>query len=179
MSTLSVGQPGEDSLSQQIDQLILLLQTTQPGLWVDLALTTSLIHLDGASNTWVWVSDARNHVSYFLVGNTMFYSFYVSITTTINTAINIIYLALPPGYRCVDQAISARQAMVQVYATDGGGQVDTARAVVRSPDPAVTGVALSDSYFVKVVKGGGNYTAGATILAGQIFFEVSVLGEAV
>ena len=179
MSTLSVGQPGEDSLSQQIDQLILLLQTTQPGLWVDLALTTSLIRLDGASNTWVWVSDARNHVSYFLVGNTMFYSFYVNITTTIATAMSTIYLALPPGYRCVDQSLSARQEFVRVYASDGGGQIDTARALVGSPDPAVTGVPLSDSYFVKVLRGGGNYTAGATIVAGQLFFEVSVLGEAV
>ena len=106
----------------------------------------------------------------------MFLSFYVSITTTLPTATSTIRIALPPGYRCVDQGLSSRLAVVRVYASDGGGQIDTARAIVGSAAIVQSGTELSDSYFVRVLRGGGNYVAGDTILAGQLNFEISALG---
>ena len=87
--------------SVELQKVGLALQSMELGVWRDEPLDTSYIRFDGASNTWVWWSGATRYIRYTVIGRTLIMAFGLSITTTIVTAVDTIYIRIPKHFRAV------------------------------------------------------------------------------
>ena len=154
-----------------LDELVSALQITLPGVWTNVTLTTSTIHLDGASNTWVWTSGAvtTSNMAYFLIGNTMCLNFYLHFTTTLPTGQGTIYIAIPGSFFASAQS-DPRHSLAFLRATDGSAVLSDVYAQVM---PTASNTNKRATTHLAVTRAGGaNFVAGETTLAGQIFFEL-------
>ena len=176
-----------------LDGLIASLQgeqQTRMGYWIEVPLSTTMIRIDGASNTWVWNEDLRNHMAYMLIGRTMFLNFFLSIRTTLPTAQDTFYLQIPDQYELSPQSItgqhgggntmSSRAHAVRLHMSDGSGTLTDGLIENYSSATAAAGnqSALSAGYrYLRIYRtGGANFVAGTTGFWGQLFFEVARVG---
>ena len=170
--------PTDEPTQAEHTQLIAQAQLAPQGVWTEEPLSATLsLRLDGVSNTWVWVSDVRNGLSWMVVGDTLFVTFFFSITTTLPTAIAAIRILLPANYQLVSRGDRFRKATYTMcYVSDGAGVLADGLASTlpdsstgASNDPNARSITISRT-------GGGNFTAGATVLAGQVALEVKRIG---
>ena len=176
MSTVEGLGGADQPLLAALDQLIATLQTNPPGIWVNEPKDSIQIRLDGASNTWIWRNNRKNHLSYFLLGNTMCVSFYLDITSTLPTAQATMLLRIPSGFMMADRGGSGtpgtRHTQVPIYAEDGGASV-TAYCIAAATHDAALLLGTVMPQYLTLQKSSGNWTAGTNLMTGQISFEIT------
>jgi len=161
---------------KDIHKVVDVLQATPSGQWIDGPLASDAFRVDGIGNSWVYLYDIRNGISWSIVGRTMFLNVFLAVTTTLATAQNIFYLKVPGGYTLDPRSVGdgnpknpARTSFSQIYAADGAGVTNIAffdACAIVTPD------------FIRIYKtDGSNWTAGATYIIGQIVLEVTQRGE--
>ena len=160
------GQPS----SAELHKIALALQSMELGVWRNEPLDTSYIRFDGASNTWVWWSGATRYIRYTVIGRTLIMAFGLSITTTIVTAVDTIYIRIPSEFRAVtDPGDGTRTGGTSglnicgfgfVFCSDGGIE----KAAYSAPN---------DTWVIITKVGGADFIAGNTQLFGQLAFEIA------
>ena len=170
--------PIDEPTQAEHAQLIAQAQVVPQGIWTEEPLSATLsLRIDGTSNTWVFVSDVRNGLSWTVVGDTLWLTFFFSITTTLPTATGVIRVMLPANYQLVSRGDRFRKTtFVLCYVSDGAGVLADGLASTL-PDSSTGAINDPNARSITISRtGGGNFTAGSTVIAGQIALEVKQIG---
>ena len=173
--------PTDDTpIVAEVHQVIETLQNAQP-VWINEPKASIQIRLDGAGNTWVWRQNRRNHLSYFLINNTLFVDFYFDISLTLPTAEGVVRIRLPNNYHMVDRGsqqsdgVDTRQTLVPIY-LENAGTAETGIAYVSGAASSEGGSGPANTItpdYIAAARYSGNWTAGAVAIIGQLFCEVA------
>ena len=165
-------------LSSDVDSLLVGLQGMRFGLWNDEPITQASLRVDdrGATggNTWVTAYNSTNysHVSWMLLGDTMFLSFTLSFDlTATGGAPDNLYLRIPGGFQAAGRdSLPGRSGFAVIYCIEAG--VITTNVYAYSANP-LTSTADLIPYITIFKASGGTWATGTKFLRGQLFFEVA------